>query len=127
MPAPLALASEPGRGGAVGGTSRTPAWATAVGASRSVGDPAEAVDGATPALGLIEASSRVKSRVTYVTEPGSSVPTADMRIEDVPNQGCEVCIYVLENKNNNNPFLCRNVRNPKFQQDVSVKSPGGGE
>jgi hypothetical protein len=91
-----------------------------------VGDPAEAVEGATPALGLIEASSRVTSRVTYVTEPGSMVPAADMRIEDVPNQGCEVCIYVLENKNNNNPFLCRNVRNPKFQQDVSVKSLGGG-
>lgn len=30
--------------------------------------------------------------------------------------GCEVCVYVVENKEQHQPFLCRGLKNPEYQQ-----------
>lgn len=33
--------------------------------------------------------------------------------------GCEVCVYVVENKQMHQPFLCRGLKDPAYQQTVS--------
>jgi hypothetical protein len=38
-----------------------------------------------------------------------------------PAGGCEVCVYVVENKEQHQPFLCRGLKPPQYQQScVSV-------
>ena len=32
---------------------------------------------------------------------------------------CEVCVYVVENKQMHQPFLCRGLKDPAYQQTVS--------
>ena len=32
--------------------------------------------------------------------------------------GCEVCVYVLENKEQHQPYLCRGLKTPDQQQSV---------
>lgn len=34
--------------------------------------------------------------------------------------GCEVCVYVVENKQMHQPFLCRGLKDPAYQQTVSL-------
>ena len=36
--------------------------------------------------------------------------------------GCEVCIYVMQNKQMHQPFLCRGLKDPAYQQTVSSTS-----
>jgi len=51
--------------------------------------------------------------VLNLVEVGSKV--------SVPQGGCEVCVYVLENKEQHQPFLCRGLKSPAYQQScVSV-------
>ena len=35
--------------------------------------------------------------------------------------GCEVCVYVVENKQMHQPFLCRGLKDPAYQQTVSIR------
>lgn len=37
--------------------------------------------------------------------------------------GCEVCVYVVENKQQHQPYLCRGLRDPAYQQSVRAR-PG---
>ena len=34
--------------------------------------------------------------------------------------GCEVCVYVVENKQMHQPFLCRGLKDPAYQQTCGV-------
>lgn len=36
--------------------------------------------------------------------------------------GCEVCVYVVENKQQHQPYLCRGLRDPAYQQSVRSRS-----
>ena len=38
--------------------------------------------------------------------------------------GCEVCVYVVENKQMHQPFLCRGLKDPAYQQTVSILRTG---
>ena len=35
--------------------------------------------------------------------------------------GCEVCVYVVENKQMHQPFLCRGLKDPAYQQTVCFR------
>ena len=32
--------------------------------------------------------------------------------------GCEVCVYVIENKEQHQPYLCRGLKDPNYQKQV---------
>ena len=76
-------------------------------------------DASDDAAALVETGAKAgaSARAGYVTEPGAKIDLSTLRVEETPNAGCEVCVHALENKNNNQPFLCRNIRHPKYQQD----------
>ena len=52
-----------------------------------------------PALSLLEVAAKARAQ--------SKVSAAG---------GCEVCVYVVENKQMHQPFLCRGLKDPAYQQ-----------
>jgi hypothetical protein len=59
-------------------------------------------------MSLLEISTNMK----MLTKAGLGAGTKAGRMQG----GCEVCVYVIENKEMHQPFLCRGLKDPAYQQ-----------
>ncbi len=59
-----------------------------------------------------------------MTATGTQTPTENPTANNAPAQGgtestlvgqCEVCVFVIENKEQHQPYLCRGLRDPAYQ------------
>jgi len=56
---------------------------------------------------------------TYHTSMLEVASTSQSQLEMKGASDCEVCVYVVENKQMHQPFLCRGLKDPAYQQTVS--------
>jgi len=95
-----------------------PEYATAV-LGRIVAAENAGVDGGDGEVeGLL---SEVHKNVAESADPSSFLEVSAGVNVRKPAGGCEVCVYVVENKEQHQPFLCRGLKPPQYQQScVSV-------
>merc|ERR1712028_143133 len=60
-----------------------------------------------------------KTLVRDVTLATDMAPVSPLNTAEAMGR-CEVCVYVIENKEGHQPYLCRGLRDPHYQQTVSV-------
>lgn len=51
-------------------------------------------------------------------EVEAALGTSFLQVQAKEAGGCEVCMYVIENKQHHQPYLCRGIKDPAYQQTV---------
>ena len=60
-----------------------------------------------------------KTLVRDVTLSSQMEPVSPLNTAEAMGR-CEVCVYVIENKEGHQPYLCRGLRDPHYQQTVRI-------